>query len=313
MQTSRRFRRVLVVLATTVVGFGALATGATAADSPTTTTAASTTTKNGITRAALGQASSANAPGQVLYLQRVTIAPGAKLAEHFHQGTQVARVVSGVLTYDIASGTATVTHVNGTSETFTGPATIKLRPGESLVETQGLVHHGSNAGKKPVVIELAALLQQGAPLATPVGEGATGTPLHLTAALDSQSRTLHTAGADDSVVYGWNLLTGTATLDGAPVAVELLGNVSYVKGSGPIFGFVTYTFADGSTLGVQMQGAATAAADGSSTQFAATLGVVGGTGRYVNATGTGTFVGSREAALGTTVSATFDLTISGAS
>jgi hypothetical protein len=248
----------------------------------------------------------------VLYLQRVTIAPGAKLVGHFHQGTQVARVVAGVLTYDIASGSATVTHANGKSETIAAPATIKLRPGESLVETQGLVHHGSNAGKKPVVIELAALLQSGAPLATPVGEGATGTPLQITAGLESQSRTLHTMGADDSVVYGWNQLLGTATVDGAPVSVELLGNVSYVKGSGPIFGFVTFTFADGSTLGTQMQGAATASADGSETSFAATLGVLGGTGKYASATGTGIFTGSRQAALGTTVAATFDVTIAGA-
>ncbi len=136
--------------------------------------------------------------------------------------------------------------------------------------------------------------------------------MHLTADLDSQSRTLHTAGADDSVVYGWNQLVGTATLDGAPVGVEMLGNVSYVQGSGPIFGFVTYTFSDGSTVGVQMEGAATASADGSSTAFAATLGVVGGTGRYVAAKGTGTFTGSRQASLGTTVAATFDLTIAGA-
>jgi quercetin dioxygenase-like cupin family protein len=109
MQTTSKFRRVLVVVATTVVGLGVLATTATAADPP------STTTSNGITRTPLGQASPANAPGQVLYLQRVTIAPGAKFAEHFHQGTQVARVLSGVLTYDIASGTATVTHVDGKS------------------------------------------------------------------------------------------------------------------------------------------------------------------------------------------------------
>jgi hypothetical protein len=207
----------------------------------------------------------------------VTIAPGAKLVEHFHQGTQVARVVSGVLAYDIATGRATITHANGRSETVAAPATVKLRPGESLVETPGLVHHGSNAGKKPVIIELAALLQQGAPLATPMGEGTAGTPLHVAADLESQWRTLHTMGADDSVVYGWNQLVGTAAVDSAPVSVELLSNVSYLKGSGPIFGFVTFTFADGSTLGTQTQGAATASADGSSTSFAATLGVLGGT------------------------------------
>jgi len=93
----------------------------------------------------------------------------------------------------------------------------------------------------------------------------------------------------------------------------MLGNVSYVKGAGPIFGFVTYTFADGSTLGVQFQGAATVSAGGDETTFAATLGVLGGTGRYVSATGAGIFTGSRKAALGTTVNATFDLTITGAS
>ena len=37
--------------------------------------------------------------------------------------------------------------------------------------------------------------------------------------------------------------------------------------------------------------------------------LVYGTGRYASATGTGIFNGSRKAALGTTVSATFDLTI----
>jgi quercetin dioxygenase-like cupin family protein len=304
MQESRLFRRALAAAVVATLAVVAVISSAGAADPP------GTTTSNGITRAALGEAAPANAPGQELYLQRVTIAPGAKLAEHFHQGTQVARVVSGVLTYDIASGSATVVH-DGTSETVAAPATVKLRPGQSLVETQGLVHHGSNAGKKPVVIELAALLQQGAPLATPVGEGATGTPLHVRADLESQSSTLHTMGADGSVVYGWNQLVGTSSGD-APVAVELLGNVSYLRGSGPIFGFVTFTFADGSSLGVQMQGAATAAADGSTTTFAATLGVLGGTGGYTAATGTGTFTGSRDAALGTTVAAAFDLTIAGA-
>ncbi len=305
MQETTFFRRALAAAVLATFGTVVVISTAGASDSP------GTTTSNGITRQALGEAAPANAPGQELYLQRVTIAPGAKLVEHFHQGTQVARVESGVLTYDIASGSATVVHANGKSETVAAPKTVKLRPRESLVETQGLVHHGSNAGKKPVVIELAALLQQGAPLATPVGEGATGTLLHVAAGLESQSRTLHTMGADDSVVYGWNQLVGVSSGE-APVAVELLGNVSYLRGSGPIFGFVTFTFADGSTLGMQMQGAATLGAEGGTTTFAATLGVLGGTGRYASATGTGTFIGSRDAALGTTVGATFDLTIRGA-
>jgi quercetin dioxygenase-like cupin family protein len=312
MHPSSSLRRALGAAA---LAFGLVGAG-TAAVADTTTTSTSTPTSsssNGITRTELGKAQPANAPGQELYLQRVTIAPGAKLAQHFHQGTQVARVLSGVLTYDVVSGQALVTHTDGTSETIDAPTTIKLRRGESLVETQGLVHFGSNAGKRPVVIELAALLQAGAPLATPVGQGATGTPLKVVVDLESQSRTLHNAGSDNSITYGWNQLLGNTTVDGQPVAAEMLGNVSYVKGAGPIFGFVTYTFADGSTLGVQFNGAATVTADGGETNFAATLGVLGGTGRYASATGTGIFTGARKAALGTTVNATFDLTITGAS
>jgi len=308
MQIPRSMTRAFVALVVLVV----LATAGVAV-AQTTTTTGSANGNSGITRTDLGSALPANSPGQQLYLQRVTIAPGAKLPEHFHQGTQVAHIISGVLTYDVASGTAAVTRADGKTETVTAPATVQLRRGDGLVETQGLVHHGSNAGKKPVVIEIASLLQAGAPLSTPVGAGATGTSLELAADLESQSRNLHTVAADGSVTYGWNQLVGNATVDGQPVGVELLGNVSYVKGSGPIFGFVTYTFADGSTLGVQMQGAATATSTGDETSFAATLGVLGGTGRYATATGTGVFTGSRKAALGTTVSATFALTIAGAS
>ena len=308
MQISRSLTRAFVV---TLVFLAVVTTGTAVGAQTTTTTGASGNT--GITRADLGAALPANSPGQELYLQRVTIAPGAQLPEHFHQGTQVAHIVAGVLTYDVASGTVAVTRAGGKTETASAPATVKLRRGDGIVETQGLVHHGSNAGKRPVVIEIASLLQAGAPLSTAVGKGTTGTPLSVVADLESQSRTLHTAGADDAVTYGWNQLVGTASVDGQPVGVELLGNVSYVKGSGPIFGFVTCTFADGSMLAMQFQGAATASGGGDETSFAATLGVLGGTGRYATATGSGIFTGSRKAALGTAVSATFDLTITGAS
>jgi hypothetical protein len=264
---------------------------------------------SGVTRTPLGEATPANAPGQKLYLQQVTIAPHAKLAEHFHQGTQVARVVSGTLTYNILSGTAAVTRANGKAEDVAGPATVLLQPGDSLVETASLVHYGANDTATPVVIELAALLEQGAPLATPVGAGATGTALHLTTALASQTRTLLSAGPNGSISYGWNRLTGTTTLDGKPVSVEMLGNVNYTSGNGPFFGFITFTFNDKSTLAVSMQGLAMQAPGGASS-VTATLGIFGGTGRYEKATGTGTFAGSRPAAVGATVDSTFDLTVS---
>jgi len=289
-----------------LTALGLLAGPAAAADTGTSTTAS--TKSSGITRDALGEAQPLNAPGQTLYLQRVTIPPGEKLVEHFHQGTQVARVVTGVLTYDVISGTAQVTRRDGSTESVTGPTTIRLKRGESLVEVQSLEHTGSNAGTQPVVIELAALLNTGAPLATPIGTKVTGTPIRLTGDLVSQETRLATVGPDGTSTYGWNRLTTTANDASGPVAIEMLANVAYTNGSGPFSGFITFTFSDGSTLGVQMQGAATKAAGGTTT-FASTLGVLNGTGKYVNATGTGTFGGSRTATLGQPVAATFELTV----
>lgn len=287
----------------------ALVVGGSGEDQPHKKATTSRAQGSGVTRTPLGEAAPANAPGQQLYLQRVTIAPHAKLAEHFHQGTQVARVVSGTLTYNIVSGTAAVTRADGKPEDVAGPTKVLLQPGDSLVETTSLVHYGANDTSTPVVIELAALLQQGAPLATPVGTAPTGTPLHLTTSLASQTRTLLNAGPRGSITYGWNRLTGTSPLEGRIVSVDMLGNVNYVAGNGPFFGFITFTFDDKSTLAVSMQGQAIQSPSGAST-VAATLGIFGGTGRYEKATGTGTFVGSRAAAVGATVDSTFDLQVS---
>jgi hypothetical protein len=56
-----------------------------------------------------------------------------------------------------------------------------------------------------------------------------------------------------------------------------------------------------------MQGVTRASADTKNATFLATLGVITGTGKYEKVTGSGTFAGTRNAALGTTVAATFDL------
>ena len=62
----------------------------------------------------------------------------------------------------------------GKTEDVSGPNKVLLQPGDALVETSGLVHYVANDTDQPVVIELAALLERGAPLATPVGTAATG-------------------------------------------------------------------------------------------------------------------------------------------
>src|SRR5262249_32869418 len=133
-----------------------------------TASAAPTTSQGGITRTILAQAIPTNAPGQTLYLEEVRIAPKAKLATHLHEGTQIASVRAGVLTYNIVSGTVSVTRADGSTKDVTGPSTVQLRRGDAITETPTLVHYGANNGTVPVVILLSALLATGAPLATPV-------------------------------------------------------------------------------------------------------------------------------------------------
>ena len=266
--------------------------------------------KEPIERTVYGTTDPLNAPGQTLSLQQVVIAPGAKLPVHFHEGTQLTTVRSGVLTYNVVSGTVEITRTDGSIDSVTGPKVVIVRKGDALVENESLVHFGANAGKRPVVLELAVLLRTGAPLSTPVGEGNEGaTQLHLETTLTSQSRTLHEASGNKT--YGWNALTGASSLDDQPVDVEMLASVDYVDGSGPFFGFLTFTFADGSTLGFTMQGSAHLDPAADETTFASTLAVIGGTGTYAATTGSGVFIGKRTAELGGDVAATFDLGLHG--
>jgi MFS family permease len=106
--------------------------------------------------------------------------------------------------------------------------------------------------------------------------------------------------------YGWNHLVGTATLDGQPVLCDMLGNVNYVSGAGPFFGFVTFTFADGSQIATQMNGKAIPHADGSS-DVVAELSIFNGTGRFAGQVGSGTFAGHRSTTVGAPVESVFVL------
>lgn len=66
------------------------------------------------------------------------------------------------------SGTVDITRLDGSTESVTGPGVTEIRTGESVVEPTDAVHYGANDGDEPVVIVLAALIADGAPLATPV-------------------------------------------------------------------------------------------------------------------------------------------------
>lgn len=125
-------------------------------------------------RDALAQTSKVQgAPQRTLVLSRVVVEPGAELALHHHEGTQVARIEAGVLTYTVRSGSVNVRE--GQSDEASKPVrtvragqTARIAPGEWIVEQPSDIHQAANRGSKPVVIYIATLLKKGAPPATPV-------------------------------------------------------------------------------------------------------------------------------------------------
>ena len=113
------------------------------------------------------------APGRRLTLVRYTIAPAAQLAPHVHPGVQVASILSGTLTYQIVSGTATIHRSVGANgvpartESLTGPVETTLQSGDAVIEEGTMVHFGANRTTAPVVIS-ATLITEGSDLSTPV-------------------------------------------------------------------------------------------------------------------------------------------------
>jgi quercetin dioxygenase-like cupin family protein len=111
------------------------------------------------------------AAGRTLGLSRVTIPAGGKIALHHHQGTQVAYIQSGVLTYTVKSGGVRV--MTGPADHPTvvrkinGGQTGRINAGEWIVEQPSTIHQAANRGKTKIVIYLATLLRAGAPPSTP--------------------------------------------------------------------------------------------------------------------------------------------------
>jgi hypothetical protein len=133
--------------------------------------------------------------------------------------------------------------------------------------------------------------------------------LSFTSQITSTERVLYQVGPETEYTYGWNRLTGQTSVAGLPAEVEMLGNVDYKSGNGPFFGFITLTIADGSQLAMRMDGKAVLNETTSDTRFEAPLEVIGGTGRWVKATGKGEFTGNRRGALGSEVELSVGVTI----
>lgn len=134
--------------------------------------------------------------------------------------------------------------------------------------------------------------------------------LVFAADLVSQGTTLTTLPGD--ITYGWNDLQGVTKWGGKNARMRFLGSVDYVSGTGPFGGFVTITRSDGTQLALSVNGWATSPSESAgttNTTFAGTVRVIGGSGAYKGATGSGTMSGYRKAALGSPVQLTFSVTV----
>jgi quercetin dioxygenase-like cupin family protein len=125
-----------------------------------------------VTRQSLAEvAAPPGAPRRTLGLSKVVVMPGALLASHHHPGEQLGYVAEGVLTYSVESGSARVMTGPGDDATLVKRIkpgmTVRVKPGQWLVEEQDEVHHARNAGSVPIVIYIATLLRTGEPAAIP--------------------------------------------------------------------------------------------------------------------------------------------------
>lgn len=106
------------------------------------------------------------ANGRALNLARVVIPPGSRLPLHYHQGTQVGYIQSGVLTYHVQSGRARLMRGAGDApkliRVIRAGQTVRVRPGQWLIEQPYDHHRAANYGRKPVVVLLANLLLKNA-------------------------------------------------------------------------------------------------------------------------------------------------------
>lgn len=112
------------------------------------------------------------AKGRTLGLSKVVIPPGAVLALHHHEGTQIAHIASGTLTYSVRNGKVRVRSGPAEDPKFVryikAGQTGRIKAGQWIVEQPSDVHMAANNGSKKIVIYLATLLRTGAPPSTPV-------------------------------------------------------------------------------------------------------------------------------------------------
>jgi quercetin dioxygenase-like cupin family protein len=129
-----------------------------------------------ITADHLGDGMPANAPNQILSLDRFTVQPGGAFPVHKHPGAFVIWVESGDFTFTVIKGEATITRADGSgTQTFGAGESVVGHPGDVFFEQAGVVHTASNDGSVPTVVLTASLLATDQPMLMPTND--MGTPV----------------------------------------------------------------------------------------------------------------------------------------
>ncbi len=121
------------------------------------------------TRAELAVSESVRgAKGRTMRLSRVTVPAGASLALHHHPGTQISNIEQGTLTYTVKTGQVRVMRGDASTpklvRTIRAGQTAGIRAGQWIVEQPNVIHQAANRGTTDVVITIATLFPDGAPL-----------------------------------------------------------------------------------------------------------------------------------------------------
>ena len=112
------------------------------------------------------------AEGRALGLTRVEIPAGAEIPPHFHEGTQLAYIEAGTLTYTVETGKVTV--MTGPSDDakvvrdITAGQTAEIEAGQWIAEQPDEQHQARNDGDEGVLIYLSNLIKEDAEASTPV-------------------------------------------------------------------------------------------------------------------------------------------------
>ena len=124
-----------------------------------------------VTLETLGSVPATDAPGMLLVLLRVTLAPGAVVPAHYHPCQLLVSVESGTLGYTILGEGQSMRAGAGTptaAEVIAPDTEATFGPGEWFVYEAGTVHMDRNPGNEPAVVLITGLVAADQPFLIPV-------------------------------------------------------------------------------------------------------------------------------------------------